>query len=240
MRDRRPLAIQVRDGIRDWIAEASLDPGAQLPSESDLAARFDVGRTTVREALKLLEQDGLVDVRHGRGRFLAAVPVLERPLTRLESVTEMMGGVGYRVTNRIVEVVRVDGGPEATEALRLPAGTTVVHVRRWRFQDTVPLIYSDDVLPAEIVADVDDATGWSGSLLAVLEARGVRVSSATARIRAVSLPDGVAGDIPVPPGEPWLLMTQTNFTDAGRPVLYSNDYHRGDSFSFQVLRRRGD
>lgn len=239
MRDRRPLPLQVRDSIRGLISE-EVAPGEQLPSEAVLATRFDVGRTTVREALKLLEQDGLVDVRHGRGRFAAAVPSLERPLTRLESVTEMMDGLGFRVTNRVLEVVRLPGTLEETGALQLTPGSEVIHLRRWRLQDAVPLIYSDDVVPAAAFPGTDSETDWSGSLLELLEARGERITSATARIRSVTLPLAVAEGLSLPAEEPWLLMTQTNFTEGGRPVLYSHDYHRGDSFSFQVLRRRAD
>ena len=58
---------QVADAIRDQILTGDLKPGDRLPSERELAAQFGVGRPTVREALKSIEEQRLVDVRHGGG-----------------------------------------------------------------------------------------------------------------------------------------------------------------------------
>jgi hypothetical protein len=62
-RDRCSLPLQVRDQILTLIKRDDLGPGDQLPTEAEIAARFGVARTTAREAFKLLEQDGVVDVR---------------------------------------------------------------------------------------------------------------------------------------------------------------------------------
>src|SRR5919197_2236878 len=69
-RDRRPLPLVLGDELRALVRE-ELQAGAQLPTESEISTRYQVGRSTVREALKTLEQDGLIEVRHGRGRFVA-------------------------------------------------------------------------------------------------------------------------------------------------------------------------
>src|SRR5689334_21721474 len=105
-RDRRPLAVQMRDRLAAAIRSGGLRPGDQVPTEQDLAEQLDVGRSTVREALRLLERDGLIDVHHGRGRFVSALAGLhaERPVTEFESVTEMLQGLGYRVRNRVLRV----------------------------------------------------------------------------------------------------------------------------------------
>ncbi len=94
------------------------------------------GGTTAREALKLLERDGIVDVRHGSGRYLSQVATLERPITRLESVTEMMAALGYAVTNRVVSVTLRGAGDEEAAALGLDAGEPVVELERVRSTET--------------------------------------------------------------------------------------------------------
>src|SRR5919204_3190571 len=96
-RDRRPLPLQVRDLLDETIRAEGWCPGDQLPPEPMLAERFGVGRSTLREAMKLLERDGLIEVRRGRGSFVSAVAELggERPITRFESLTQMMKGLGY-------------------------------------------------------------------------------------------------------------------------------------------------
>ena len=239
-RDRRPLALQVRDEIQALIAAKGLGPGDQLPSEADLAMRYSVARTTVREALKLLEQDGQIAVRHGRGRFVAT-QFVKQPITRLESVTEMMARLGFEVVNRVYSVCETPATDEQASALRLAPRAPVLVLERLRLRvgdgSPTPLIYSVDVVARSIIPEPLDEVDWSGSLQALLEARGVAMSFASARFRATTLPSEVAVRISEDPQAPWLLLVQVNMTDEGTPIVFSYDYHRGTSFTFNVLRR---
>jgi len=238
-RDRRPLPLQVRVEILALIESEDLEAGDQLPTEAALAAKLGVGRTTIREAFKLLEQDGVIEVRHGLGRFVSAVPALERPITRLESVTEMMRNLGYTVTNRVLSVALGPATDEEAAALELPAGSAVIRLERVRLQGETPLIYSADVFPRDLVDGRLDEVDWSGSLLDRFEAQGHRVASAAAQVRAAMLPSAVARRIGIP-RQPWILLVHRNLGETGRPLIYSHDYYRGDSFGFNVLRRRAD
>jgi GntR family transcriptional regulator len=241
MRDRRSLPLQVRDQVLALIKREDLGPGDQLPTEAEIAARFDVARTTAREAFKLLEQDGVVDVRHGLGRYVSQLATLERPITSLESVTEMLGSRGYAVTNRVVSVTVGPANEQEAAALDQPVGTEVIRLERVRLQQGDPLIYSLDVVPHALIEAPLDGEDWSGSLLATLESRGVRVVSAATQIQATRLPAearrALGTDLADPDG-PWILLVQRHVDDVGRPVIYSRDYHRGDRFTFNVVRRR--
>lgn len=234
-RDRRSLALQVRDEVAALVADGELKPGDQLPSEADLVTRFGVARTTVREALKLLEQDGIVHVQHGRGRFVA--PSVERPFTRLESVTAMMESLGYEVSNRVLAVVERPAEADEAAALHLAPGAPVIALERVRLHGDDPLIYSIDVVPGGLLEGLPPGETWDGSLGELLASRGHAMASATAEVRAVTLDRAIARRIGWPVGRPWLLMVQTNYTRNGHPIIYSHDYHRGDVFTFNVLRR---
>lgn len=240
-RDRRPLPLQVRDQILALINREGLGPGDRLPTEAEIATRFGVARTTAREALKLLEQDGVVDVRHGLGRYVSQLATLERPITSFESVTEMMHARGYAVTNRVVSVTVGPANEQEAAALGQPVGTEVIRLERVRLQRGDPLIYSLDVVPRALIEAPLDRGDWSGSLLDMLGLRGVRVVSAAGQIQATRLPPearrALGTDLADPDG-PWILLVQRNLDEAGRPVIYSQDYHRGDRFTFNVVRRR--
>lgn len=242
-RDRRPLPLQVRDEILSLIKREALGPGDQLPTEAEIATRYDVARTTAREALKLLEQDGVVDVRHGLGRYVSQLATLERPITRLESVTEMMRSRGYTVINRVVSVTLGPANGEEADALDQPIGSEMIRLERVRLHHDDALIYSLDVLPRVLIADPIDGIDWTGPLLELLERYGVRVGSAAAQIQAALLPDegrqALGLDL-ADPGRPWILLVHRNLDEAGRPVIYSHDYYRGDRFTFNVVRRRMD
>ena len=65
------LAQSVAEEIRSWILQSGMSAGDQLPSEVDLMARYEVGRSTIREAMKQLQAENIVMIRRGRGSYVA-------------------------------------------------------------------------------------------------------------------------------------------------------------------------
>lgn len=108
-------------------------------------------------------------------------------------------------------------------------------LERLRLHDGEPLIYSVDVLPAEHARDPED-TDWRGSLFTA-PASGLQPVTAVATICAAHLPPTAATMCGTDLALPWLLMVQVNLLADGSPIIYSHDYHRGDRFSFDLLRR---
>lgn len=241
-RDRRSVVLQLRDALRELIEE--MEPGTRLPSENELVARFGVARGTIRESLKLIEQDGLVDVQHGRGRFVSAVADLgvNRPITNFEGVTEMLRALGFAPRTRVLLVERGGADADEAEALGIAHGEEVVRLARLRVSKRKPLVLSINAFRAGLLGDREPREQeFAGSLHAWMTARGVEPISSAARFQAVSLPEGYADVV----GEPaasgaWLLTTERCFDAGGAVVLFSRDYHRGDLFSFHVVRRRAD
>ena len=72
----RPLAEQVAQRIKDYILEEKLKSGDKLPTETALAREMGVARSTVREAIKRLESQNILTVRHGAGSFVTDQPGL--------------------------------------------------------------------------------------------------------------------------------------------------------------------
>lgn len=128
-RDRRPISLQVRDGLEELIASDNLRPGARLPSEGELAQRFGVARGSVREALKQLEQEGVVEVRHGLGRFVSPIGSLaiKRTAATSDSVSEILAELG--VTDAATHSLTLDRGLRALTILRHhPEGLSVTEL----------------------------------------------------------------------------------------------------------------
>jgi len=237
-RDRRPLPLQLREEILAIIESENLQPGDRLPTEAAIADRFGVGRTTAREALKLLEQDGIIDVRHGSGRFVSQVAMLERPITRLESVTEMMRAHGYSVTNRVISATARPASAEEMASLGVPEGEIVMRLERVRLHGDEPLIYSVDVFQRSLIGEPIEDADLSGSLFELLEASGTLVTSAMAQLHAVRLPEAGQRAIGHRTSEPWVLLTHRNLVEDGSTVVVSQDFYRGGRFTFNVFRRR--
>ena len=239
LRDSRTLAVQLRDRIADLIREEGLKPGDKLPTEAQLTQRFKISRPALREALKLLEQDDVIYVEHGRGRFVSALSAVQvdRPITVFESVTDMAHHYGYQTVNKVLSISEETPDKRVAESLRLGPADRVVRIERIRLHDDEPILYCIDFVPRSLVPgrlyDID----WSGSLMRIMEEYGNRPRMSAASVSAVMLPDDVIGRHDLRDFGPALLITETCFNTAGIPVNYAIDYHRGSHFSFSLTRK---
>lgn len=237
-RDRRALPLQVRDGVRQFLADEGLRPGDRLPTEEELVERFEVSRSTLREALRLLEQDGVLEVRHGNGRYLSALPIVERPITRLEGTTELLQSMGYEVSDRVLTVSVGAPTPDEAAALRLQSSAEVIHLERIRMQGSEPLTYSAVAIPRSLFPGPVGSYDWSVPLHQLLDSLGHRSAAANTQIKAASLPRQVARASGLPGTIPYLLLVQTIVSRSGVFLIYAHDYMRGDHFSYDVRRVR--
>jgi GntR family transcriptional regulator len=237
---RFPLSEQVRRHILAMIRDTGLRPGEKLPTEAELSTRFDVSRTTIREALKLLEQDHVVEAVTGHGRFLTAAGAMrvERPITRYESLTQMLESLGFAVSTSVLDVREDVCREEESERLGLAEGDPVIRLSRLKYGDGKPLVFSVSVIPRALLPGPIEHRDWSASLVGALEAHGHRIVSSSARISAVDLPGEAAEKFRLSGLGPWLLVAESCVSQSGARVLYSEDYHRGSELAFNVLRRR--
>jgi GntR family transcriptional regulator len=239
-RQSQPIRYQVLTAIRNLLAEKNYQPGSQIPTELELMELLDVSRSSLREGLQLLEQDGVISTRRGSGRYLNLPPTnFQFDISRLQGVTDMMQLYGVQVGTRVLDVKEVQSDVTIAQNLEIDTGDPVVWVERVRSAGSTPIIYSIDILPKQRVPGEVHKAEFEGSLLKILEEKwNIHVERSRATIRAVTslkeIPDGVIND----PSMPWIMMEQTNYDSAGVPVIYSKDFHRGDSVVFYINRRR--
>lgn len=239
LRDTRTLVAQLRDRIATLIREEDMKPGSKLPTEAQLTARFRISRPALREALKLLEQDGIITVEHGRGRFVSAMSAVQvdRPITVFESVTELAGHYGYKPVNKVLSVREEAADKEVAEKLRLEASESVVRLERLRLHRQEPILYCLDFVPSRLFPDGIASIDWSGSLLDNLGSVDQRPRMSAAAVSAVNLPLDVVDRHDLGGFGPALLISEICYNALGAPVNFAMDYHRGSHFSFSLVRR---
>ncbi|GAA2807390.1 FadR/GntR family transcriptional regulator [Saccharopolyspora taberi] len=117
-----PLVPQVEERLRELLRQERWPVGARLPNEVRLAAELGVGRSSVREAVRLLAREGLLDVRHGAGTFVAERPaepvevMLRR--ARLLEVYEVRRALEVEAARLAARRVRPEDAEALTERLR--------------------------------------------------------------------------------------------------------------------------
>jgi DNA-binding GntR family transcriptional regulator len=234
---KRRLSIEVRDRLAGRIASGDIAAGSRLPPEPQLAADLGVSRATLREALRSLEEDGLVTRTRGAGTYATSRPRLRNNLDINFGVSEAIRAAGMRPGTASAAVRTAAAGDEEARALDLELGDTVVILDRVRTADDRPVVWSRDVvratlLPAGALEGVEDV-----SVYEVLERSGVAVRHGVVTVEPAVADKALAKRLRIDQGALLLYLRQVDYDEAGEPVLLSHEHHVADAFEFSVVRR---
>ncbi|GAB7074993.1 GntR family transcriptional regulator [Streptomyces sp. JCM 18897] len=226
--DRRPKYQRIADTLREAIQAGEYGPGDRLPGENDLMATHDVARMTARQALGVLQAEGIAESRKGAGVFVRAF----RPLRRrgIQRLAQEQWGAGRSIwaadtENRdlVVDQVEVteEPAPERISVVLDVEAESKVCVRRRRFVlDGKPVLLATSYLPAPIVAGsaiTEENTG-PGGVYARLAELGYKPVHFREEIRSRMPSKDEATQLNISPGTPVILICRTAFADEGLPV----------------------
>ena len=237
--ERKTLTEISQQELRQAIFGGTFRPGSQLPTEAELCAMLGVSRTVVREALRVLEDEGLVTRRHGIGNFVRNFPILKN-LNINFGITEMIESAGFKAGTSHLALRKERADKEKAEQLRIELGTSLLTGERVRTADERPVVYSLDILSESLIqrAGFDPQLLLTQSIYNILQTSlGQVIEYGIARLLPVAAPRHIAEKLLLPPGALTLYIVQTDYTSADEPVLYSCEYHLPDAFDFMVWRR---
>lgn len=215
-----PLYRQIKNLILQGLASGEWRPGEAIPSEAELAVRFNVSQGTVRKAIDALAAENLLVRRQGKGTFVAT-HAEEGTRYRFLRLARDDGGPPPALVRRLLDCRRMRSSEEVARALRLAPGEPVVEVRRLLLEGERPVVLDDLWLPGAAFKGLDAAKleQWRGPLYRLFEAEySVRMIRAEERLRAVAATAEAAQLLRVPPLTPLLQVQRRSFTYGDRPV----------------------
>lgn len=233
---REPLYARVARELAARIQQGEFE--AELPSQDELCQLLGVSRSTVREAVRILERQGLVVSRQGSGTVVYRESPLFHPgIEELFGTTELIRRSGYASGTSWLDVRRLRA---TRQVFPVFDGRTVVAVERVRTADGKPFVMSTDVVPDRgwSVTEMQEAMA-DGSLIQWLEEQQMLIAYASADLTAEAADELLAERLEVAPGSPLLMMEEVLYTAVHEPVMYSQDFYRTDRIHFHLLRRRG-
>lgn len=226
-----PLYRQIKSLLLKALDAGEWRPGELIPSEAELAQRYNVSQGTVRKAIDELAAENLLVRRQGKGTFVATHND-PRAFFRFLRLVPLAGEItpGKSVP---IECWRAKAGPEASRILDLKIGAPIIIVRRILEFSDKPVVLDEIYLPGEafVGLTLDMLKESQESLYSLFESRfGVRMVRAEERIRAVAADRASAELLRVPEGSPLLSVERVSFTYGNRPMewrrgLYSTADH---------------
>jgi GntR family transcriptional regulator len=240
--ERQPPSRRIADELRAAITRGDLADGDQLPSERELASRYATARNTAREALGILQTEGLAVAQHGRGVFVR----LRRPLMRLgrdrysRQARNETGLSPFRIEverqgrtphTECRSVTTVRPPADIAERLNLADGQDVVRRENWYFADDEPVQIGVTYIPVSIAKGSPLATETKlgrGSIYQRFEDLGYPVVRIREEISArMPTPEEVNG-LTMPRGVPVIEVIHTSVDHQGHPFEVTRFVMRAD------------
>jgi len=229
-----------REDLLAWIATGKVPPGGQLPPEPQLAGELGVSRPTLREALRSLEDEGVVTRSRGSGTFLSHRPRVRNNLDVNFGVSDAIRQAGMKPGSRAA-VTSIERAPaEERERLALGSAEQVIVVERVRTADGRPVAFTRDILPVRLLEGRPEIIQRlaSGSIYETMERDlGVVIHQGVASFTPIRASKLIASKLRVARGALLLYLRQVDYDQGGRPVLSSHEHHLADAFEFTLVRR---
>ena len=202
------------------IGPGGLPPGARLPTEAQLAARFEVNRHTVRRALEQMARGGLVRVEHGRGSFVAD-DVIDYPVLSRTRFSEWIRRQNREPGGQVLHVREKRASAAVAAGLGVERGAVIVLMERLGLADGVPVSLGSHHFDPARLPGIEAALRLSPGVTAALAAIGVDdYVRQTTRVSA-RMPTSVeASLLQVSRTRPLLVTENTNVDHAGRIIEF--------------------
>jgi len=229
-----PLYYQLGTILREQIESGRYGAGDQLPTETELVESYGVSRITVRQALKSLEEDGLVRREAGRGTFVTGDFLLPDPLHMDGSLDDLIS-MGLATSVKLLTLREVMATEEDAKVLGVGVGSPLIQCRRLRYYHKEPYSYIINRLPQSVAEHFEGHDWEKGAILQSIEQRlGVRLRDADQQVRATLADASLAHLLNTRIGSPILSVDRVVRTDEGVAVERVHTYYRGDIYSLTV------
>jgi GntR family transcriptional regulator len=228
----QPRYAMVARELADEIRRRTLEPGDRLPSERELSRRLGASRVTIRRALGVLRQSGLVAPSGTRGWFLLQTSVGEP--NALMSFSEMATARGLTPTARVIAALTRGADVEEATTLRVAPGTPLFELERVRLLDGIPVGVDHSRIVAARVQSAPSHDFRRDSLYALLEADGVVPTRSEYVLHAGVADARTAGLLGVREGVSLLVAEAVTYDQRDQPFELSRTRFLGDRYRFRT------
>lgn len=236
----RTLTEVTEQELRKAILAGEFLPGSQLPSEADLIDMLRVSRTTVREALRSLEEGGLILRRHGVGTFVLEHPIINNFGINY-GVSEMIRMANMTPGTSEFNVTEKPASDDIAAQLAIEPGSMVKVVERIRTANDKPVVYSLDFMPISLFGGKEISLKLQPdfSLYDFLQNEfNIIIEYGVASITPVKANMKIAEKLAQKKNSILLFVCQIDYQVNDTPVLYTYEYNLPEAFNYGFLRRR--
>ncbi|MFV0556731.1 MAG: GntR family transcriptional regulator [Lactovum sp.] len=234
LKTEKPIYISIHDAIKSDIESKIYPVGSRLPSERELSQKFSVTRTTLRQAVSALCDEGILERRVGSGTYVVGERVRER-MRGTTSFTEIIESQGKTPSSKIISYTKVMANKIECEKLNLKEDSEIIKMERIRFADDLPICFEVTCIPAKIISGFKKEE-ISFHFFASLEKNGYEIGRSEQVISSKSASPELIDYLELKPGAAILSVTQVSYFSDDCAFEYVLSSYAGDRFEFYLER----
>ena len=229
-----PVYTQIAEAMAAVLRSGALPVGSLLPPERLLSEMYGVSRLTLRQAMSLLEDEGLIESHRGRGTFVSNQRLRKR-IQEMRGFTEEILARGGKPKSVVLSLKLITPNRRARDFFGLGEGKKVYELCRLRLNGTLPVAFEEAQIPEDLCPWLDRHDFTRISLYRVLEeSYGLFLGSCVEEISARQ-PTATQRKLLKAPGKgAVLVVNRQSFTTTGQAIELTTSVYRGDLYSAVV------
>jgi GntR family transcriptional regulator len=230
-----PYYIQLMEILNEKVKQKTWLPGDQIPGEQDLCELYKISRTVVRQSLRELELQGVINRQKGKGTFISMPKISEGLVQKLTGFYQDMVERGLKPVTRVLHQNVVPCPEKVGQFLNLAPETMILDIQRLRFINDEPIQLVTTYIPFDLCPTLATIDLTNRSLYEYLEKEcNIFIAKGRRYIEAVIANETEADLLDVERGAPLLMLDSISYMENGTPVEYYHAVHRGDRSRFEV------
>jgi len=228
-----PLYYQLADHLRDKMINNTLRIGEPIPSENELIRQYGISRGTVREALRILSREGLIERQKGVGTFVTSQKI-EHDTGNVMSFSRIMLLTGRTPSAKVLEAREFSAPGFVCSKLRLSGDDRIVFIKRLRYGDEEALLIEHSYFRLDVGHKLMNEDLHRSLYRTLQEKYGYELSKSEHTIEASTAEEEDAELLGIEVGRPVLILSRLVFLADNTPVEYAMDVYRADRTKFKI------
>ncbi len=230
-----PLYFQLKQLILSEIKNGHYKSGDVIPTENEISDAFQISRTTVRQAVTELVQEGWLYRVKSKGTFVSLPKINQDFIKKLESFNDQIIRSGMEPSTEVLELKVMPASDVVARHLEIKENESVIYMHRKRLADGEPIVTIKTYLPHDVCAFVMNHDLEQERLYAILgESPATTVFRVERIVEAVEAKAEDVNLLDIKKGKPIQHFTSIGYNTFGKPIEYSLARYRGDRSSFEI------
>ncbi|KLV03712.1 transcriptional regulator [Photobacterium aquae] len=228
---------QIADAIKEQIQAGDYKPGEALPTEAQLREQFSVSRVTVRQALKLLIEQNVLESIQGSGTYVKETKV-DYDMYQYSSFYEKLSHLNVKTHSDILSFEITTPSLQIAEALEITELDRIFYVKRVRFIDDNPVTLEETWMPLSLFPDLSYEV-MQGSKYEFIEGKKkMIIDRSEQEIIPVLPPEEVVNQLGIPADQPIIEKITKGYLVDGTVFEYSRNYFKSSDYKFTLVAKR--